>query len=133
MRCNAEGVGLFHLPVAKYKVVVVFPLTTIGLLNNAYVVDTLKAVMATHEKRTVAEVEQLEDSNAVIEVLVPNVDEFGDPYTENLSVKLTMAPTTPGSNRALEDLDDQVSDPPAPGPASRRILPMRISLILSPK
>ena len=44
-----------------------------------------------------------------------------------------MAPTTPGSNRALEDLDDQVSDPPAPGPASRRILPMRNSLTLSPK
>ena len=57
MRGNAEGVGLFHLPVAKYKVVVVFPLTTIGLLNNAYVVDTLKAVMATHEKRTVEEIE----------------------------------------------------------------------------
>ena len=57
MRGNAEGVGLFHLPVAKYKVVVVFPLTTIGLLSNAYVVDTLKAVMATHEKRTVEEIE----------------------------------------------------------------------------
>ena len=27
-----------------------------------------------------------------------------------------MAPTTPGSNRALEDLDDQVSDPRRPGP-----------------
>ena len=33
-----------------------------------------------------------------------------------------MAPTTPGSNRALEDLDDQVSDPPAPALAPRRII-----------
>ena len=35
-----------------------------------------------------------------------------------------MAPTTPGSNRALEDLDDQVSDPPAPALAPRRIIAM---------
>ena len=44
-----------------------------------------------------------------------------------------MAPTTPGSNRALEDLDDQVSDPPAPALAPRPSEDNRDGKFIPPK